>query len=1074
MHREVSHIDAAFRQESPVGLYLFTGLIGLLIGLGVAWPSLAGWLGPLVGVSLPTFSGGFTLFNFQITFGLIAAVLGGARVLYGSLESLAAGRLGADLALALAVIAAILLNQPLVAAEVVFIGLVGECLEAFTFNRTQRAIRRLVEVCPRRCIVLRNGQEVITPVEDVRAGERVLIRPGKRVSVDGVVVEGHSSVDQSALTGESVPVEKSSGSEVFAGTLNQRGALVVEVARAAEHTVMGRVVEMTARALKDKANVERTADRLARYFLPVVLALALLTFLVNLWWFRATPGAMYQSAYPALAVLVVACPCALILATPAAIIAALGRLAGTGVHVKGGAAMERLAQVDLIAFDKTGTLTEGKLQLGEVRPLGELSADELLRLAATAEQHSEHPLAQAVLTAARGRQLDLPPIDGFQAHPGGGVSAHAGSQLLLVGNRRFLVSQQIAVPDAIEDVLALLDARGETGLLVACNATVLGVLGARDAIRPEAHALLEELQQGGIGRTALLTGDRRVVAAQVAEQLGVAEVHAELLPAQKAEWIEQQKAAGHRVAMVGDGINDAPALAKADVGLALGGIDVAAEAGDFVLMGDPLRPLPLLVRLSRKTVEIIRQNILWFAFGVNAVGIVLTAWILPAWSERAREQAPLWAAIYHQIGSLAVLLNAMRLLWFERGQQYALVRGWKQASDRLDDWLEHASFHEFTHWLEARWRKLLGAGAGLVAMAYLLSGLTSVAADEIGIVKRFGRPLAADLLPGLHFRWPWPWEQVVKVQPARVRSVEVGFRSTGQQLGSLTWTAAHGDGVLREREESLMMTGDGDLVEVQASVFFTIRDPRRFLFESSSPEETLRALTESVLREVIAERLFLALLMTRREQFQAEVARRLRQRLAEPAYAIGVELQSLAFQDLHPPSDVVDAYYEVTRALSQKERMVTEALRLKEDQVSREEVARVATEALARGGYYAVTTRAEAERDAFLQLALSPRMHRLGAFLLPAPGPALPWQTASTLLVIESQRDSDDLPQRLNEFRLHLEAAEQVLTGRPKVLRDPKLKGTLHVMPEILRLRLPPLGRDRELQPRREQGQPEP
>ncbi len=1059
MHREISHIDETFHQESQAGLYVLTGVIGLLIGLDL-WPAFAGWLGPKLGVALPSLIEGIPIAGTTLRFALIAAMIGGVRILVTSAEGLLAGKLGADLALALAVLAAILINQPLVAAEVVFIGMVGECLEAFTFQRTQRAVRRLVEIAPRLCLVLRDGQEVKTRVEDVRVGECVLVRPGRRVPVDGVVLAGRSAVDQSTLTGESLPVDKAPGDDVFAGTLNQFGALTVEVRRAAEHTVMGQVIELTARALKDKAPLERTADRLARYFLPVVLGLALLTFLANWWWFefhRPQPRAMVLAIYPALAVLVVACPCALILATPAAIIAALGRLAGTGVLIKGGAALERLARVDTFAFDKTGTLTEGRLQLGDVAAFGDrLSAvgqhiNELIRLAATAEQRSEHLLGQLIVNEARGRGLELPPVEDFVAQPGAGVIARTNEMTILVGSKRLMEEQGVPLSEEALRSLEQLDATGQTPLLVARHGELgelgelAGIIGVHDRVRAEAAGVLKELSAAGVSAIAMLTGDRPAAARRIADQLGIEALHAELLPAQKADWVAKEREQGRIVAMVGDGINDAPALARADVGLALGavGADVAAEAGDIVLMGDPLKPLPFLLRLSRKTVEIIRQNILVFAFGVNAVGILLIGWVLPGWSEAERRQSPIWAAIYHQIGSLAVLLNAMRLLWFERSKDVGWLRGLKSASDRVDNWLERLSFHELAHWLERHWKKTLAGLAAAALVFYLSTGLWMIRSDEIGIVQRFGRPLEEDLAPGLHVRLPWPWEQVTKAQPDRLRTVEVGYRGTASAATeALTWASPHGDGITRQREEALMMTGDGNLVEVQAAVLFTVRDPRRFLFEIRHADQTLRGLTESVLRDVMARRTFLALLTGEREAFQKEVVARLRHALEEE-YDLGIELHGVVVQDLHPPLEVVDAYYAVTRAMSQKDRSIIEARRLKETDVSTEQVAAVKLESAADSATRSAVVRTEAERDAFLELAAAQR----GGAGLPSA-----------------------LSEQLSMFRLYLEAAEEVLAGRRKVLRDPALPGKVHIYqmePDLLRMRVPFLGRDRELQPPR-------
>ncbi|MFO0929778.1 MAG: heavy metal translocating P-type ATPase [Gemmataceae bacterium] len=458
MHREISHADRAFGEApSRRSLYLLTGLVGLIVAADL-WPIVAGWL-DRAGVAVPGWPneiGGYRI-------ALLAAVLGGARVLYGSLDGLLQGRVGADLALALAVVAAILLREPLVAAELVFVGLLGECLENVTFERTRRAVRQLAELAPRRCWRLRaDGTEERVEVGELRAGDRVVVKPGAKAPADGVVIAGRSAVDVSPLTGESLPIDKGPGDELLAGSLNGQGALTVEVRRVAEHTVLGRVIELTARALQDRSPMERTADRLARYFLPAVLALAALTFVGTLLLHYygilrpselGRPGlaaSLRFAAYPALSVLVVACPCALILATPAAVVAALGRLAGTGVLFKGGSALERLAGVDAFVFDKTGTLTEGQLELGDVLPVDGVSSDELLALAASAEQGSEHPLARLLVQEAVGRGVTLAAVDDFRAHPGAGVAATVPQGRLLVGNRRLLEDQGIALPAEVQ------------------------------------------------------------------------------------------------------------------------------------------------------------------------------------------------------------------------------------------------------------------------------------------------------------------------------------------------------------------------------------------------------------------------------------------------------------------------------------------------------------------------------------------------------------------------------------------------------------------------------------------------
>jgi Cu+-exporting ATPase len=963
MHREISHIDSSFEQESRTALYVLTGLLGLLL-LADVWPSIARWIGTW-GPSLPTWSN--EIYGYRIA--LLAAVLGGARVLYGSLDSLLAGRIGADLAIAIACIAAIVLREPVVAAEIVFVGLLGECLESITFERTQRALRKLVEVFPRKCWRLRDGKEERVETGQLQVGDTVLVKPGGRIPVDGTVRDGRSSVDVSALTGESVPVDKGPGDDVLAGSVVQHGSLTIEAKRVAQQTVAGQVIAMTAQALKDKAPLERTADRLARYFLPTVLGLALLTFCVAMFLnitgtFRApaatrlTVGeALRPSAIPALSVLVVACPCALILATPAAVIAALGRLAGTGILIKGGSSLERLAAVNAFAFDKTGTLTEGKPEIGEVCPLEGVTAEELLLAAATAEQKSEHVFARLLVEEAARRNLFFESVESFEAHPGAGVSARTGAGIVLVGNARLMAEQNVPLPPEVAPLLDRLDAAGQTAFLVARNGRVLGAVGVRDRLRPEAAEVLAQLRNLGIHHIALLTGDRNAAAAGVAAALNtttpppnpppssdaittaptiveaslLTEVRAELLPQQKAEFVAAWQGRRLRVAMVGDGVNDAPALAKADVGLAVAGTgtDVAAEAGDIVFLRDPLVNLPLLLRLSRETVRIIRQNIVVFAFGVNLVGVLLTSWLWPLFTPDSwYEQSPVAAVIYHQLGSLAVLVNAMRLLWFERSITNPTLVRWRDRIRRANDALEAVSLDDGFHWLGHHWRGILAGIVGCVLALWALSGLAQVNADEVGIVRRFGRPLPEDLSPGLHWRWPWPIESVTTARPKQIRTLEIGFRTTDAGKTVVRdWANPHGgDGLRRIPDEAVMITGDNQLVELQGAVRFQVAEPRVFLLEIENGEAILRATAETVLREVVAGRTFDRILSTERAAFQDEVRQRLEQRCKVYGdHGLGVVIDGVSLSDVHPPQEVVRAYHNVTIAMEKRDMKVNEA-----------------------------------------------------------------------------------------------------------------------------------------------------
>ena len=964
MHREINHTDATFAPANPVPLYLFTGLIGLFLALHLG-PAVAA----LFGVA-PPWPGEI----FGIRFAYFAAVIGGARIVYGSLTSLAEGRVGADLALAIACVAALWMVEPLVAAEVVFIGLFGECLEAFTFDRTQRAVRKIVEVFPIRCWVLREGQETRVLTSELAVGDHVVVKPGAKVPVDGVVLSGRSAVDVSPLTGESVPCDKGPGDDILAGSICKNGALTIEARKVAAHTVAGQVIEMTARALRDKTSVERTADRLARWFLPAVLGLAALTFVVAFayhGYFR-TPRipprmAWISSMYPTLAVLVVACPCALILATPAAVIAALGRLAGTGIYVKGGSALERLANVRALALDKTGTLTEGRLEIRAVHPLGDLTADDLLRIAASAEQSSEHPLAHAVVEAARTRGLSLEPIERFESLAGVGILATMHGSSICVGSQRLLAERGIAWPDAATPLAEEIDAAGQTPIWIARDSQLLGVLGAQDRVRPEAASVLAEFRALGIAPIVLLTGDRAAAARAVAAETQVVEIHAELLPHQKVAEIERLKSAGP-VAMVGDGINDAPALARADVGLAIGGVDIAAEAGDIVLMGDPLRHLPMLFRLSRETLAIIRQNILYFAFGVNFVGIVVTAWLWPLLAPAGwLEQSPLAAVVYHQIGSLAVLLNSMRLLWFER----RLDPVWADRRRTTNLWLDHAfDVHEWSHSLYEHRRGLAALAVPLIVGGFALSGVTVVAPDERVVVRRFGRAVAT-LEPGWYVRAPWPIESATHVSD-RVRLLELGFREApGNMPGSWTWSSGHRM-ENRRQQESVFITGDNNLLDLQLVVRYRVVDPAAFLFAATDPAEVLRADTESNLRGLIAGRRFHELLTVGRRELQDQILERVR-RSSGGSQGMGIAIEGISLIDLHPPAEVVPAYYNVASAMENRDQQINLAKKSAIEKVKTAEAQahRIVTQAAAARTEKVLV--AEGETAKFLDLSRARR-----------------------------------------------------------------------------------------------------
>lgn len=1065
MHREFDPAVDPFERRRAAGVLAFTLLLAALLVLDLL-PLLANWL------DLPTSA---SREIFGIRYALIAAILGGARVLFTSLDLALDGRIGADFAVTIACLAAILLGEPLVAAEVVVIGLIGECLEAITFDRTQKSLRSLTELFPMRAWVLRDGVETRVFTSQLAIDDTVIVKPGGKIPVDGIVTDGVSTVDTAALTGESLPLDKSVGDRVLAGCINQYGALTIRAEKIAKQTVAGRVIELTSKALQQKAPLERYADRLARRFLPVVLGLALLAFAVNVAFVRLTAdpipslSATCRAAYyPALAVLVVACPCPLVLATPAAVIAALGRLAGTGVLLKSGAALERLAAVTHIAFDKTGTLTTGELELGEIVPLADISPDDLFRTAATVEQKSEHPIAKLIVTEAAHRSLSLAPLDAFEAHPGSGVSATVHGSRFLAGNRKMLESNGISAPDETCE---------QTVLYICKDGSLLGRIGARDTLRPEATGVIDDLKALGLS-ISLLSGDRAIVANTIAERAGISEVHAELLPAQKVDALQSAiRDSQSAIAFVGDGINDAPALAAASVGIAVGsGSDIAAETGDVVLMGEPLRPLPFLIRLSRMALAVMRQNIVWFGFGVNLAGVLVAGFVWPFFAPNAQwfENAPLFAVVYHQLGSLLVLLNSMRLLAFEK----PISKRISTLARDADLWFNELPFDETLHALSHHWKRVLTVASFVLFLIWLISGVTKVNSNEIGVVQRFGA-VRDDLSPGLHLRWPWPIEEIAVLKPAEIRTVEIGFRylssETGEKLriaqaeqeklrrpgqsADQTWSSAHAFGISRLTDESLFLTGDGNLIEVLATVRFVIVDPRTFLFQCSDAETAIRTTAESVLRELVGGGRFEELLTIERTRFEMRAFARLQQRIA--ALNLGLRLEGMTLHDLHPPQEVVGSYHAVAEAIQKRDRAINEAeadairvrrraaddalylVRLAEADASRKvNEASAARETFL--AWHAARTSLSDTENALLQKELeellSAGMNRAQAMLA----------------VAEKRRKMLASRQALTDLRLTLQAVVTVLSGRDKILVDaenlPGRRTLFLADPEMFRL----------------------
>jgi len=523
-------------------------------------------------------------------------------------------------------------------------------------ERARSAIRPLMQLTPNEALrlVRENGEprQERVPVTELAVGDHILVRPGERVPMDGEVISGESAVNQSAITGESLPVDVSAGSQVYAGSINGSGALEVRVTRLAQDTTIARIIRLVAEAQEQRAPSQRFVDAFARRYTPAVIALAAAIAVIPPLFFGAPFLTWF---YRALVLLVIACPCALVISTPVSIVSALAAAARHGVLIKGGAYLEAAGNLKAIAFDKTGTLTQGRPTVTDVIPFNGLSADELLALAASVESASEHPLAHAIVHEARHRNLPLRETLGFVARAGRGAQAQVNGRLYRIGNREFF-DGDLNLGTEERARLHALEAEGKTVMLVADDNAILGLVAVSDRIRPEVAETVAALHRAGIRRTVLLTGDNPRTAAAIARQAGMDEARAQLLPEQKvnamAELLEEHDAVG----MVGDGVNDAPALARATVGIAMGGAGTAQalETADIVLMSDDLRKLPFAIRLSRAARAIIQQNIA-LSLGIKALFLALA---LPGWTT-------LWMAVFADMGaSLLVTLNGMRLLRF--------------------------------------------------------------------------------------------------------------------------------------------------------------------------------------------------------------------------------------------------------------------------------------------------------------------------------------------------------------------------------------------------------------------------
>jgi len=543
------------------------------------------------------------------------------------------------------------------AAVIIVLILLGKYFEARATGQTSAAIKKLIGMQAKTARVVRGGTEQDVPIESVVAGDTVVVRPGEKIPVDGRVESGASAVDESMLTGESVPVEKKAGDSVFGATMNTTGALRFQATKVGHDTALQQIVRLVQEAQGGKAPIARLADRISGVFVPIVIAIAVVTFVV--WWFVSPADArLSMSLVTAVSVLIIACPCALGLATPTAIMVGTGRGAERGILIKGGEALETAHKLSVIVLDKTGTITEGKPALTDVVPAAGsgVSEPELLRLAASAEKNSEHPLAAAIVRGAVDRGLLLAEPVAFRAVVGHGVEATIDGKAVLIGKAALLAQRGVAV--SLEGKAAELAALGRTPMFVSVDGNEAGLVAVADQVRAESKAAIAHMRAMGL-RVVMMTGDNQRTADAVAAQVGVDQVFAEVLPKDKAEKVKALQAEGHVVGMVGDGINDAPALAQADVGLAVGtGTDVAIESSDITLLRGDLRTVPEAISLSRATMRTIKQNLFW-AFLYNVIGIPIAAGVLYPFTGWLL--SPIIASGAMAFSSVSVVLNSLRL-----------------------------------------------------------------------------------------------------------------------------------------------------------------------------------------------------------------------------------------------------------------------------------------------------------------------------------------------------------------------------------------------------------------------------
>ncbi len=547
------------------------------------------------------------------------------------------------------------------AGVIITLILLGKSLEAVSKGRTSEAIKKLMGLAPKTAIIIQNGEEKEIPIDEVEIGDIIVVKPGARIPVDGTVLEGHTAIDESMLTGESMPVDKKAGDSVYAASLNANGTIRFRADKIGSDTALARIIKLVEDAQGSKAPIAKMADIVSGYFVPIVCVIALAA---GIAWFIATHEVEFALSI-FISVLVIACPCALGLATPTAIMVGTGKGAENGILIKGGEALETAHRINTIVFDKTGTITQGKPSVTDILTAKGVSEEHLLRIAAAAEKGSEHPLGQAIVQEAEDRGLEIPKADGFRALPGRGIEAYISGSAVLAGNRMLMDENGIPMHE-LEEASDRLASEGKTPMYAALDGKLAGIIAVADTVKGSSKAAVESLHRMGI-EVAMITGDNQKTAEAIARQVGIDRVLAEVLPQDKSNEVKKLQSDGRKVAMVGDGINDAPALAQADIGIAIGsGTDVAMESADIVLMRSDLMDVPTAIDLSKKTIRNIKQNLFW-AFGYNILGVPIAAGVLYLLGGPLLN--PVIAAAAMSLSSVSVLTNALRLKRFKATSQ---------------------------------------------------------------------------------------------------------------------------------------------------------------------------------------------------------------------------------------------------------------------------------------------------------------------------------------------------------------------------------------------------------------------